>query len=103
MSRVTVELDDDLVAAVGPLDKPPQQAARELIVLELYRRATITGGTAATLLGMPLADFLHFAGRLGIHSIRMSEDEWEAEAAEVSDTYDANQQQRGLPRLGYCR
>ncbi|MBI2760606.1 MAG: UPF0175 family protein [Chloroflexi bacterium] len=87
MSRVTLELDDDLVAAIGLLDRPPEQAARELIVLELYRRATITGGTAATLLRMPLAEFLQFAGRLGIHSIRMSEDEWEAEAAEIERSF----------------
>lgn len=52
MGTVTLELDENLVAALQLLDQPIQQAARELIVLELYRRAVISSGKAAKLLGM---------------------------------------------------
>jgi len=44
-----VALDDDVVAALQQLNQPLEQAARECIVLELYRRGTISSGKAAEL------------------------------------------------------
>lgn len=52
-----------------------------MIVLELYRRATIPSGKAAELLGMDRIDFIKHASRLGIPCIEMTEDEWVAEMA----------------------
>jgi hypothetical protein len=49
MSGVHLELDEDLVTLLKELDQPVELAAREFIVLELYRRKTITSGKAATL------------------------------------------------------
>lgn len=52
-----------------------------MIVLELYRRGTISSGKAAELLGMQRIDFIKHASRLGIPYIDMTEDEWAAEKA----------------------
>ena len=60
-----------------------QEAAREMIVLELYRRGTISSGKAAEVLGMPRLDFIRHASHLGIPYIDMTPDEWEAEKAVV--------------------
>lgn len=81
MARVQLELDEDLVTLLRALDMPVERAARELIVLELYRRKTITSGKAAALLGMDRFDFIRFASGLGIPFFDMSKAEWEAELA----------------------
>jgi predicted HTH domain antitoxin len=62
-----------------------EQAGREMIVLELYRRGTISSGTAAELLGMERLDFIKHASRLGIPFFDMTEDEWEAEKAALEN------------------
>lgn len=79
MSTVKLDLEDDLVALLRQLNQPVQQAARELIVLELYRRGTISSGRAADLLGMSRWEFIRHASHLGIPYFAMTEDEWEAE------------------------
>ena len=56
-----------------------QEAAREMIVLELYRRGPVSDGKAAELLGMPRLEFIRHASRLGIPHIDMTPDEWDAE------------------------
>lgn len=76
---VAVELDEELIDLLRTLDRPVGQSARELIVLELYRRRTISSGKAAALLGMRRAEFVPSASGLGIPYFAMSDDEWEAE------------------------
>jgi predicted HTH domain antitoxin len=61
------------------LNQPVQQTVREFIVLELYRRGSISSGKAAQLLGMSRWQFIHRASDLGIPYFEMSEDEWTAE------------------------
>ena len=39
MDRVTVELDEPLVAVLELLEQPIDRSVRELTVLDLYRRA----------------------------------------------------------------
>jgi hypothetical protein len=80
---VTLELDDDLVAVLQGMNVSVSRAARELIVLELYRRAEISVGRAAELLNMPLLDFIRYSGTLGIPYIDMTSDEWEGEIARI--------------------
>jgi predicted HTH domain antitoxin len=80
---VTVHLDDDLVAVMQDADEPLDRRARELIVIELYRRGTISRGKAAELLGMALRDFLQHASDLGIPYITMTDEEWGAERARI--------------------
>jgi hypothetical protein len=53
-----------------------------MIVLELYRRGTLSGGKAANLLGLALHDFIQHAAQLGIPFFNLTADEWSAEAAQ---------------------
>ena len=81
VSSVNIEIDEPLAALLHQTNQPVQQAGREMIVLELYRRGTISSGKAAELLGMQRIDFIKHASRLGIPYIDMTEDEWAAEKA----------------------
>ena len=49
MEAARVELDRDLVDLLEELHRPAKQAARELIVLELYRQCEESSGRAAQL------------------------------------------------------
>ena len=79
MNTVKINLEEDLVALLRQLNQPVQKTAHELIVLELYRRGTISSGKAAELLGMTRWEFIAHASHLGIPYFAMTEDEWEAE------------------------
>lgn len=81
MSSVKIEIEEPLAAILHQTNQPVQEAGREMIVLELYRRGTISSGKAAELLGMQRIDFIKHASRLGIPFFDMTEDEWEAEKA----------------------
>ena len=79
MSTVKIDLEEGLAVLLHQADQTVQETAREMIVLELYRRGSISSGKAAELLAMPRLDFIRHASRLGIPHIDMSPDEWEAE------------------------
>lgn len=79
MSSLSVELDPELVTLLEGLKRPIQESARELIVLELYRRGAVSSGKAAELLGLPRQSFLDMASRLNIPYFRLSEAELEQE------------------------
>ena len=79
MSTISVDLDEQLVALLHQLNLPVSEAARELMVLELYRRGSISSGKAAEFLGMSRWEFIPYASRLGIPYFRMTEEEWDAE------------------------
>jgi predicted HTH domain antitoxin len=81
MSTVTIEIDEALATVLHQTNQPLQAAGREMIVLELYRRGSISSGKAGELLAMPRIDFIKHASRLGIPYIDMTEDEWAAEKA----------------------
>jgi predicted HTH domain antitoxin len=81
MSSTAVALDEDVVSALQQLNQPLEQAARECIVLELYRRGAISSGKAAELLRMPRAVFITYASRLGIAFFEMTDTEWAEERA----------------------
>jgi hypothetical protein len=83
MSRVAIEVDQDLAEVLALLDQPLDQAARELMVLELYRRGTISSGKAGDLLGMTRLEFIQHSGRLGIPFFQMAEEEWTEELDRV--------------------
>jgi predicted HTH domain antitoxin len=74
-----LELDADLVALLEGLRQPVQQSARELIVLELYRRGAVSGGRAAQLLGVPRQAFIERASALGIPYFHLTDAELEEE------------------------
>lgn len=81
MSSLTIEIDEQLAALLHQMNQPAQQAGREMIVLELYRRGAISSGKAAELLGMERAAFVRHASGLGIPYIDMTGDDWAAEKA----------------------
>jgi len=75
MGSVQVELDQDLIAILEELGRPVKEAARELIVLELYRRSEISGGKAAELLGMEREAFIRHASAQGIPYFQLRDEE----------------------------
>lgn len=81
MSTVRLELDDDLVAAIGEDGQPVARATLELIALELYRRGSISGGRASEVLGLTRLEFVHRAAALDIPYFRFTDDEWATEVA----------------------
>jgi predicted HTH domain antitoxin len=83
VSSVILELEDELMALLHEANQPVQQTAKELMVLELYRRGTISSGKAAELLGMDRWEFVRHASRLGIPFFQMSAEEWEAESEDL--------------------
>ena len=85
MSSVKIDIDDDLAALLHQTNQPVEQAAREMIVLELYRRGAISSGKAAELLGTSRLAFLQLASRLGIPFFDMTEAEWAAEQASLRE------------------
>jgi predicted HTH domain antitoxin len=79
MSTISIDLEEDVVALLRQSNQPVERTARELIVLELYRRGAISSGKAAQLLGMSRVEFIQYASRLGIPYYAMTEDEWKNE------------------------
>lgn len=79
MSSVKIDVDEDIAALLHRTNQPLEKAAREMIVLELYRRGSLSSGRAAELLEMPRLDFIGHASKLGIPYIDMTSGEWEAE------------------------
>jgi predicted HTH domain antitoxin len=82
MASIHLELGDELAGLLAKLGQPVEQTAREMIVMEMYRRSLISSGKAATLLGIPRLEFIQRASELGIPYFRFTEDEWQAEVAE---------------------
>ena len=85
MSDVKIDIDEALAALLHQTNQPAQEAAREMIVLELYRRGSVSSGKAAELLDTSRLAFLQRASRLGIPFFDMTEDEWAAEQASLKE------------------
>ena len=75
MGPVQVELDQDLVAVLEELHRPVKEAARELIVLELYRQGELSSGRAAQLLDFEREDFIRHASAQGIPYFQLQGEE----------------------------
>lgn len=78
----TVELDDEL-AALLEQDKPLDQAAREALVIELFRRGKVSTGKACELLGLDRMAFVRRADELGVPVYLTTDEEWKVEKATV--------------------
>jgi len=81
MGTVQVELGEELLELLESLDRPVQQSARELIVLELYRQGRIAAGKAAELFGLSRSDFLQVASQAGVPYFDMTAREWNEEVS----------------------
>ena len=75
MEPVQVELDQDVVDLLEELNRPVKEAARELIVLELYRQGELSSGKAAELLGLEREDFIRHASAQGIPYFQLRGDD----------------------------
>lgn len=75
MGAIQIELDQDLVGILEELHRPAKQAARELIVLELYREGELSSGKAAQLLGLEREDFIRQASAKGIPYFQLQGEE----------------------------
>lgn len=82
MRTLTLAFDDD-VAALIERQKPLDEAARETIVMDLFRRREISTGKACELLGLDRVAFARRAAELGIPYFLMNKEEWEAEKATI--------------------
>ena len=76
----TVELDEDLAALLEG-DKPLDEAAREALVMDLFRRQKISTGRACELLGLDRMDFIRRANEHNVPVYLTTEKEWEADLA----------------------
>lgn len=82
MSGVLLELEDEVVSLLRQFNQSVQDSARELIILELYRRGAISDGKAAQLLEMARPEFVQYATRLGLPYFSLSQEEWQEEVAQ---------------------
>ena len=75
MGAVQVEIGQDLVDLLEELHRPVKEAARELIVLELYRQGEVSSGKAAELLSRQRGEFIRYASARGIPYLQLSGEE----------------------------
>jgi predicted HTH domain antitoxin len=80
----TVALDDEL-AALLEADKPLDEATREALVMDLFRRRKVSTGKACELLRLEREGFLHRAAELGVPVYLTTEREWEADRAALEE------------------
>jgi predicted HTH domain antitoxin len=78
-AAITVKLERELWELLRPFNPQPDQAIKEIAVLDLYRRREISSGRAAELLGMRRFEFARYAGRQGIPFFDLDEAELEDE------------------------
>ena len=85
MTTISLALEDEIAALLHERHQAVEQSARELIILELYRRGAISSGKAAQLLDMTRWELVRYASRLGIPFFDMTDDEWKSERAMAQD------------------
>ena len=77
-----IELDDNVVALLERLHRPVEEAARELIILELYREGALSSGRSAEILGLSREDFIRHASARGIPYFQLRGEELRHEVEE---------------------
>jgi hypothetical protein len=75
MSEIRIEIDEDVLGLLGESTEQIERHALEMIVLELYRRHSLSAGRAAMLLGMDKLSFIRWSGSLGIPYIDLTAEE----------------------------
>ena len=85
MGTTNLQLAEDLASLLRRPDRSVDEAAREIIVTELYRRGEISRGKAAELLGWTLEAFLRHAAEVALPYVDFREEEWEAEKRAVRE------------------
>jgi predicted HTH domain antitoxin len=80
---MTLQITEDLTSLLQTGEQSAEQAARELIVLELYRQHRVSGGKAAELLGTSREEFMTRAAAVKIPYIDMTDLEFDQEIEEA--------------------
>ena len=75
-------LDEDLAALIEG-EKSLDEAAREALVMDLFRRRKVSTGKACELLGVDRLDFLRRANEHDVPVYLTTEEEWEREKATI--------------------
>jgi predicted HTH domain antitoxin len=79
MSAIQINLDESVAEFLGDSPEQIERNVLEIIVLELYRRHSISGGRAAELLNLDQLTFIRLAGAHGIPYFDMTPEEWQQE------------------------
>lgn len=82
-TTVAFEIDDDTAAYLDGLPEALSEVACEAFVLELFRRAAISGGRGAALLGIDRLAFMRLASARRIPVIDLTPEEWQEEVRRV--------------------
>jgi predicted HTH domain antitoxin len=85
MSTVNIPLKEDLAELLKDLNRPVEESAQELIVLELYREHKISAGKAAGLLDMDLLDFVRYSSSVGIPHLDLPPEQLDRDFAKAAD------------------
>lgn len=83
MGNRRLELPEEVLDLLMAPDQQVERAVLELIVLELYRRHTISAGRAAKLLGIDEFAFIRHASAVGIPYFDMTREELHDELERV--------------------
>jgi predicted HTH domain antitoxin len=83
----TVTLDEELAALIET-EKPLDEATREALVMDLFRRGKVSTGKACDLLGLDRMAFIRRAKEHSIPVYLTSEQEWEADLAALDAWHD---------------
>jgi predicted HTH domain antitoxin len=75
MAEIRVRVDDELLPLLGGSPEEIERHALEMIVIELYRRHSISAGRAAEFLDIEELAFIRWTGALGIPYFDLSVDE----------------------------
>ncbi len=89
MGNRRLELPEEVLALLAAPDQQVERAVLELIVLELYRRHTISAGRAAELLGIEEFAFIRQASNAGIPYFDMTREELHEELERVRTLWPA--------------
>jgi len=76
MSQMPVMLDKDVIELLGDSPEQIERNALEIIVLDLYRRHTISAGRAAEILNLDEFAFIRWSGSLGIPYFDTTPEDW---------------------------
>jgi predicted HTH domain antitoxin len=83
----TVTLDEELAALIER-EKPLDEATREVLVMDLFRRGKVSTGKACELLGLDRMAFIRRANEHNVPVYLTTEKEWEADLSALDAWHD---------------
>ncbi len=83
MKTITIEIPEDLPAAVGASDEEVAREAQLALAILWYDRGWISQGKGAELAGLTRAEFIDELGRANVSAIQTSADELREEMEQV--------------------